>query len=159
MGFGCIEIDVVEREPFAIWQQSGNYKLIDRNGIEMGGLELMRNSKLLLVTGDGANLSAQQLVNHLEVYPELRSKVSAAAFVGKRRWTLYLQNGVKIALPAEGISEALQQVSALDDSQQILSKGITDMDLRIAGQMTVALAEIEVPKKLVSADVVIKKAH
>jgi cell division protein FtsQ len=154
-----LEIDVVEREPFAIWQQSGNYKLIDRNGIEMGGLELMRNSKLLLVTGDGANLSAQQLVNHLEVYPELRSKVSAAAFVGKRRWTLYLQNGVKIALPAEGISEALQQVSALDDSQQILSKGITDIDLRIAGQMTVALAEIEVPKKLVSADVVIKKAH
>jgi cell division protein FtsQ len=154
-----LEIDVAERIPFAIWQQAGAYSLIDRDGVAMGGLQLMRNSNLLLLTGDGANLHAQQLVNHLEAYPELRSKVSAAAFVGKRRWTLYLQNGVKIALPAEGVPEALQQVSALDASQQILSKGITDIDLRIAGQMTVALAEIEVPKKMVATNAGMKKAH
>jgi cell division protein FtsQ len=154
-----LQIDVAEREPFAIWQQSGTYKLIDRDGVAMGGLELMSNSHLLLLTGDGANLQAQQLVNHLEAYPELKSKVSAAAYVGKRRWTLYLQNGVKIALPAENASVALKQVAELEASQHILSKGITDIDLRIAGQMTVALAEIEVPKKVVSADVGTKKPH
>jgi cell division protein FtsQ len=146
-----LEIVVAEREPYAIWQQAGAYKLIDRDGVAMGGLELMAKSNLLLVTGEGANLAAQQLVNHLEATPELKAKVSAAAFVGKRRWTLYLQNGVKIALPVSGIAEALQQVNALDASQHILSKGITDLDLRIAGQMTVALAEIEVPKKLGAA--------
>lgn len=148
-----LEISVTEREPFAIWQNGGTYNLIDRAGVTMGGLELLGQSHLMLVTGEGANLGAQQLVNHLEANPELMKKVSAAAMVGKRRWTLYLVNGVKIALPAEGVPEALTKVSELDASQNILSKGIREIDLRIAGQMTVAIAEIEQPKDSGAANV------
>jgi cell division protein FtsQ len=148
-----LEISVTEREPFAIWQNGGTYSLIDRAGVTMGGLELLGQSHLMLVTGEGANLGAQQLVNHLEANPELMKKVSAAAMVGKRRWTLYLVNGVKIALPAEGVPEALTKVSELDASQNILSKGIREIDLRIAGQMTVAIAEIEQPKDAGAANV------
>jgi cell division protein FtsQ len=148
-----LEISVTEREPFAIWQNGGTYNLIDRAGVAMGGLELLGQSHLMLVTGEGANLGAQQLVNHLEANPELMKKVSAAAMVGKRRWTLYLVNGVKIALPAEGVPEALTKVSELDASQNILSKGIREIDLRIAGQMTVAIAEIEQTKDAGAANV------
>jgi cell division protein FtsQ len=148
-----LEISVTEREPFAIWQNGGTYNLIDRAGVAMGGLELLGQSHLMLVTGDGANLGAQQLVNHLEANPELMKKVSAAAMVGKRRWTLYLVNGVKIALPAEGVPEALNKVSELDASQNILSKGVREIDMRIAGRMTVAIAEIEQPKDAGAANV------
>jgi cell division protein FtsQ len=154
-----LEISVAERVPFAIWQHDNTYSLIDRAGISMGGLELMGRSHLLLVTGEGANLAAEQLVNHLEANPELMKKVSAAAMVGKRRWTLYLQNGVKIALPAEGETEALKQVSALDASQNILSKGIREIDMRIAGKMIVAIAEIEELKDVGAADQKVSQAH
>jgi cell division protein FtsQ len=140
-----LEISVSERVPFAIWQHGAGYSLIDRSGFPMSGIELMAQSKLILVSGDGANLAVEQLVNHLEANPELKKKISAAALVGKRRWTLYLNNGVKIALPAEGVPEALTKVSELDASQNILSKGIREIDLRIPGQMTVAIAEIEQP--------------
>jgi cell division protein FtsQ len=140
-----LEITIAEREPFAIWQHDGTYNLIDRAGVAMGGLELMGRSHLMLVTGAGANLQAEQIINHLEAYPELKTKVSAAALVGKRRWTLYFSNGVKVALPVEGVPEALAKLSELDSSQSLLSKGIREIDLRIAGQMTVAIAEIEQP--------------
>ena len=154
-----LEINVAERIPFAIWQHDNKYSLIDRAGVAMGGLELMGQSHLLLVTGEGANLSAAQLVNHLEANPELMKKVSAAAMVGKRRWTLYLQNGVKIALPAEGEPEALKQVSELDASQNILSKGIREIDVRVAGKMTVAIAEIEETKDLGASNEKVSQAH
>jgi cell division protein FtsQ len=138
-----LEIVVKEREAFAIWQHKGVYVLIDRNGTVMGGLDQMFNGHLPLVTGEGANLAAGELVNQLSATPELLSKVSAAARLGSRRWNLYLDNGVKVELPEQGVPEALRQVADLDKSQNILSKGISQLDLRIAGQMTVAVAEVE----------------
>ncbi len=138
-----LEIVVKEREAFAIWQHNGVYVLIDRDGVVMGGLDQMFNAHLPLVTGEGANLAAGELVNQLSATPELMSKVSAAARLGQRRWNLYLDNGVKVELPEQGVPEALQQVANLDKSQSILSKGVSQLDMRIAGQMTVAVAEIE----------------
>ena len=138
-----LEISVAERVPFAIWQHDGNYSLIDRDGVAMGGLELMANSRLPLVTGNGANIAAEQLVNQLSATPALFKRVSAAAYVGARRWNLYLDTGVKVELPADGVVEALKRVDDLEVKQQLLSKGITTVDMRIAGQMNVALAEIE----------------
>jgi cell division protein FtsQ len=154
-----LDITVSEREPIAIWQRDKSYYLIDKSGVAMGGLELVRQSHFMLVTGEGANLAAAELVNHLEALPELRKKVGAAAMVGKRRWTLYLDNGVKIALPEQGIDKALAQVASLDASQNILSKGIREIDLRIVGQMTVAINEIEEPKTTASLSKVIAKPH
>ena len=138
-----LEITVKEREAFAIWQHNGTYDLIDHLGTVMGPLDQSFSGHLTLVTGEGANLAAAELVNQLSATSELMKKVSAATRVGKRRWNLYLDNGVKVALPELGVPEALQQVASLDQSESILSKGISQLDMRIAGQMTVALAELE----------------
>ena len=142
-----LEINVSERVPFAIWQHDGAYSLVDRTGVAMGGLDLMGPSHLPLVTGQGANLAAFEIVNHLEAYPLLFKRVSAVAMVGKRRWTLYLDNGVKIALPVESVADALAKVSQLDADQGLLSKAIREIDMRIAGQMTIKVIEIVDPKK------------
>lgn len=142
-----LEINVAERVPFAIWQHEGAYNLIDRAGVAMGGLDLMGRSHLPLVTGQGANLAASEIINQLEAYPLLFKRVSAVAMVGKRRWSLYLDNGVKIALPVEGVTEALAKVSQFDADAGLLSKAIREIDMRIAGQMTVKVIEIVDPKK------------
>ena len=138
-----LEIAIKERDAFAIWQYNNVYVLIDRSGTVMGGLDQMVNAHLPLVTGEGANVAAADLINQLSATPELMTKVNAAARLGQRRWNLYLDNGVKIELPEEGVPEALRQVASLDKSQSILSKGISQLDMRVAGQMTVAVAEIE----------------
>jgi cell division protein FtsQ len=141
-----LEIVISERTPFAIWQMDGKHFVIDRNGVAMSGLDAMQLKDLPMVTGEGANLAAAEIVNQLVVNPGLMSKLAAAARVGKRRWTLYLDNGVKIALPEQGIEQALKEVKLLDGSEKILSRGISELDLRVPGQVRIAVAEVKQAK-------------
>jgi cell division protein FtsQ len=137
-----LEIAVVERAPFAVWQRGATYSVIDRDGSVMTGLPASQLVKLPLVSGEGANLAAQELINQLEAYPDLMLQVKAASRVGKRRWNLYLDSGVMVLLPEGDWTAALAELDRLDRSQRLLSKGIKSVDLRLGGQMTVAVAEL-----------------
>jgi len=137
-----IDIAVVEREPFAVWQRGSAYYVIDRSGAAMSGIPAAKVATLPLVTGEGAQKAAQELINQLEATPELLLQVKAAARVGDRRWTLYLDNGITILLPEYDVPAALARVMDLDRTQHLLSKGIRSVDLRLADRVTVAVAEI-----------------
>lgn len=137
-----LEISVVERAPFAVWQRGNMYHVIDHSGGVMTGLPASQLLKLPLVSGEGANLAAEELINQLEAYPDLMLQVKAASRVGKRRWNLYLDSGVAVLLPERDWTVALATLDSLDRSQKLLSKGIRSVDLRLAGQVTVAVAEI-----------------
>ena len=142
-----LAIAVVERQPFAIWQRDGNYYVIDKSGAAMSTLPASLMTKLPLVSGEGAQLAAAGLVNQLEALPELMLQVKAAARVGDRRWTLYLDNGMRLLLPEEGVAEALAKAAELDRSQKLFSKGITAIDLRLRDRISVAMAETEEVKE------------
>jgi cell division protein FtsQ len=137
-----LEISVVERVPFAVWQRSGDRYVIDRNGVAMSGIEAGRMAQLPLVSGEGANLAAGQLMADLEQHPDLMLRVGAAARVGQRRWNLYLDNGVKVMLPENDEAAALQMLAVEDQRTRLLSDGVQIVDLRIAGQMRLALTPI-----------------
>ncbi len=139
-----LKINVVERVAFALWQNKQDLQVIDETGAAMGHPQFLMANHLPIVTGEGANLAARDLVNQLSAIPDLLKKVSAAAYVGKRRWTLYLDNGVKVALPEQGVALALKTVWDLELQQNILSKGISMIDMRIPDKMTVQIAEAEV---------------
>ncbi len=142
-----LDIVVSERQPFAIWQRDGAHYVIDQTGTAMSTLDPKRLSSLLLITGEGAHRAVAGLVNDLEAVPQLRARVRAAARVGERRWTLYLDNGLTVALPENGSAEALATLAELDGSQGLLSKGITSVDLRLPGEVIVELAEAKAPDK------------
>lgn len=142
-----LQVSLNEREPFAVWQMDGNYAVIDREGVEMSGLNPLSLRQLPLVSGKGANRAVADYVNQMEAMPDLMKKVQAAARVGERRWTLYLDNGVKIDLPEEDADAALKRVAELDATQNILSKGIREIDLRSKDRMVIALAEAVDPKE------------
>jgi len=136
-----LEIVVVEREPFALWQRGGSHYVIDKTGSAMSSLDPARMAGLPLVTGEGAQSAISDLVNQLEAHPRLKSKMLAAARVGQRRWTLHLDNGVSIALPEKDAERAMARVEELDRRYELLSKGIKGIDLRIAGRVTVMVSE------------------
>lgn len=142
-----LDIVVSERQPFAIWQRDGAHYVIDQTGTAMSTLDPRRLSSLLLITGEGAHRAVAGLVGELEAVPEVRARIAAAARVGQRRWTLYLDNGVTVALPETGVDKALARLAELDRSQAILSKGIKSLDLRFAGELVVELAEPVAPEK------------
>lgn len=138
-----LEISVVERVPFAVWQRGGSYYVIDRSGSAMSNLAPGAMPSLPLVTGEGAQFEVEGLVNQLEATPDLSSKVKAAARVGQRRWNLYLDNGITVLLPEKDVAAALAQLQALEGSQHLLSKGVKTVDMRFAGRVIVGIAQRE----------------
>jgi cell division protein FtsQ len=132
-----LEIEVTEREPFAIWQREGRYYVIDRTGVAMGADVKNYAGILSLVTGAGAQLAAYDLFNQLASHRELAAKVKAAARVGGRRWNLYFANNVTVALPEEGVDAALEWIERADREHGLLSKGIVGVDLRLQGRAVI----------------------
>ncbi len=130
-----LEIDIAEREPFAVWQRDGNYYVIDREGAAIASFEASRFPHLMLVSGEGAQETVSQLVNQLEAWPGLQSKIKAAARVGKRRWTLYFAGGRQALLPEQEVEQALANLTDLDARFGVLTSGIEQVDLRLAGSV------------------------
>ena len=151
-----LDISVREREPFAIWQRGQAHYVIDRSGAAMSGLSASLLVSLPLVTGEGANLAAAELINHLEAYPELLLQMKAAARVGGRRWTLYLDSGITVQLPERNWVQAVEQVDELNRTQQILSKGIRSVDMRLDGRVVVEVAEAAIENDLTGKKAVAK---
>jgi cell division protein FtsQ len=137
-----LAVEVKEREPFAIWQRGEAYYVIDRTGSAMSGLAASELVRLPLVTGEGANVAAADLINQLAAYPDIMLQVKAAARVGKRRWTLYLDSGITVQLPENGWQDALRVADDLNTTQRLLSRGIRSVDLRLAGRVIVEVAEL-----------------
>ncbi|MGE0239561.1 MAG: cell division protein FtsQ/DivIB [Parvibaculaceae bacterium] len=142
-----LDVVVTERQPFAIWQRDGAHYVIDQTGTAMSTLDPKRLASLLLVTGEGAHRAVADLVGELDAVPRVKKHVAAAARVGQRRWTLYLDNGVTVALPETGSAQALATLAKIDRAQGILSKGIKAIDLRLPDEMIVELVAPALPDK------------
>lgn len=130
-----LHIRIVERQPIALWQTDGEFYPIDADGVALPSLPAARFARLPLVTGAGANRRAAALINHLEAWPALRSRLKAAARVGERRWNLYFDSGLKVMLPAADVAAALKTLAALQARQQVLDKAIETLDLRLPARM------------------------
>lgn len=136
-----LHITVVERRPYAIWQENKRFHVIDHTGQVMSKLSPKKWSHLPVVAGEGAQQAAAELVNQLEEHSSLRLLVRAAARVADRRWTLYLANGIKVMLPARGVPEALQRLADLESGQGILGRDIASIDLRLTDRIALRLSE------------------
>ena len=130
-----LRIHIIERQPIALWQTDGEFYPIDASGVALPSLPAARFAHLPLVTGAGANRHTAALLNHLEAWPGLRSRLKAAARVGERRWNLYFDSGLKVMLPAGDVAVALKTLAALQARQQVLDKAIATLDLRLPSRM------------------------
>jgi len=141
------ELDIVvrERRPFAIWQRGGMHYVIDRSGAAISALDAGEATNLLLVTGEGAQRAALDLVNHLEAHPALLSRVRAAARVGDRRWTLHLASGQRLLLPETGEAAALERFEMLEKRFDILDRSVSEIDLRLPERVTLVPVPVEQP--------------
>jgi cell division protein FtsQ len=65
--------------------------------------------------------------------PELHDKIQAAGWVGKRRWTLWLQGDLKVMLPAEQPELALKQLAKWHAESDLFARALSQIDLRVNG--------------------------
>lgn len=130
-------VAVKEAEPMALWQKKQQLYLVSRAGDVIEAANIKKYAKLLIIVGDDAPQQAQPLFDMLALEPELRAHVTAAVFVGKRRWNLRLDTGVEVKLPEEGAIQAWRLLADLDRRQQLLGKNIVAIDLRSPDKVVV----------------------
>ena len=138
---GQLQIDIVERSAFALWQQDGRLSVISDDGAVLQPYVSRRFISLPLVVGKGAETRARDFLALLARYPQVRAATKAAIFIGERRWNLRLKDGLDIRLPENDIGNALAALSKLDKEDRLFSRDIVAVDMRLPDRLTVQLSE------------------
>lgn len=138
---GKLQIDIIERAPYALWQRDGRVSVIAEDGTVLEPFVASRFVSLPLVVGNGAETRAKDFLEMLAFYPHVRSQVKAIVFVGERRWNLRLTNGLDIRLPETNLNGALDTLTKLDKQDNLFSRNITAIDMRLPDRLTVRLSE------------------
>jgi cell division protein FtsQ len=138
---GQLQIDIVERTAFALWQQDGRLSVIADDGAVLEPYLSRRFLSLPLVVGKGAETHARDFLALLARYPQVHAVTKAVIFVGERRWNLRLKDGLDIRLPENDVGKALASLSKLDKDDRLFSRDIVAVDMRLPDRFTVQLSD------------------
>lgn len=138
---GRLQVDIVERTAFALWQQDGKLSVISEDGAVLEPYLSGRFATLPLVVGKGADTRARDFLALLDRYPQVRAVTKAAILVGERRWNLRLNDGLDVRLPENDVGNALAMLSKLDKEDHLFSRDIVAVDMRLPDRLTVQLSE------------------
>jgi cell division protein FtsQ len=130
-----IYVKLTERNAVALWQRGKDFILIDQQGRQVRTVDPNYYGYLPLIAGTGAPEQITALSLLLAEVPVIGRRVRAAVWVGQRRWNLTLDNMVEVQLPEEDAASALKKLAELDAKQQLLSRDIKTVDLRLPDRL------------------------
>ncbi|MCT7375017.1 cell division protein FtsQ/DivIB [Chelativorans salis] len=134
-----VAVNIVEREPFALWQQGSQLSVIEEDGDTIAPFYGGRLAGLPLLIGAGASEAGPGFIEKVSRVRGLDGRVRAYIRVADRRWDLRLDNGITIKLPENGFEAALAEASRLDAEYALFARDIEAIDLRLPDRVTVAL--------------------
>jgi cell division protein FtsQ len=138
---GELQIEIREREPFALWQKDRRVSVIADDGTVLEGFVAPQLLTLPLVVGRGAETRAKEFLALLDRVPAIRDQVRAAVLVGERRWNLRLRNGLDVRLPEAEVAGALERLEKLGRDAKLLTRDIVLVDMRLPDRVTVRLSD------------------
>lgn len=135
-----VVINIVEREPYALWQVDGDVYVIAEDGEVIDYFRPdPRYLPLPQVVGEGAQLRLAEYFQLIDSAGALSQRIRAGTLVSERRWTLKLDNGMDVRLPENQPEEALQRLARLDAEHDLLEKDVIAIDLRMPDRVVVRL--------------------
>jgi cell division protein FtsQ len=135
-----VNVRIVEKKPFAIWQHDGQLSLIEKDGSVIAPYSGPAFAKLPLVIGAGGPEKAGAIVAKVDAYPRLAALVRGYIRVGDRRLDLSLSNGITVKLPDGGEDQALADIEKMDKTHRLLSRDIVAVDMRMDDRIVVQLS-------------------
>lgn len=134
-----IVVQLVENQPYALWQNEGQFSLVDATGeiIAPVSEETVLPENLLQVVGKGASAEAETLAASLALWPGLRDRTTSAVYVSEHRWDLMISGGIKVKLPATEVDNALSELAGLQARSQILDRTVSEIDLRLPDRISI----------------------
>lgn len=142
---GYVEIAVIEHEPALIWRNELDLHLLDAEGRIIGSAgQRLDYPDLMLVAGPGSTEAAAEAIQIMSTARPIGKMIRGLVRVGERRWDVVLDRSRKIMLPEKEPAAALAKLIYRNNTDGILSREISAVDLRNPERMTVRLAESEV---------------
>ena len=132
-------VDIVERQPAAIWQYQGKLNLIDKDGVILQPVDPQAMPDLPIVVGPDANTQASSLTALLDAAPRLKPMFAGATWIGDRRWDIRFNSGETLALPEgdQQARDAYAKFDRMDQAASLLGKSFVHFDMRIPGKFVV----------------------
>ena len=134
-----IHIELEERAPAAVWQYEGQLSVIDVDGEILTDESATDYRQLLVVVGEDAPEHLEGLFQLLGSERDLAQRVVAAVRVGARRWNLQMERGVMVQLPEEEPERAWSYLAQMENSQKILQKSISKIDMRMGDRVFIKM--------------------
>ena len=137
---GILQIDVLERQPVALWRSRDGLALLDETGTHIDHIAARAlRADLPLVAGDGAADHVPEALALVEAAKPRGGRLRGLVRIGARRWDVVLDRGQRILLPTEAPVRALERVIALDGAQDMLERDVAVVDMRLAARPTLRM--------------------
>ncbi len=139
---GVLQIEVEPRTPVVIWRTAEGLALFDRTGAFVERIaNRMNRADLPLIAGEGAPEHVNEALRLYRAAGPLGDRLRGLVRMGERRWDVVLDRQQRILLPEEAPVQALERVIALDSAEDILSRDIRRVDLRLGARPTVQMTQ------------------
>ncbi|OUS13584.1 hypothetical protein A9Q97_04765 [Rhodospirillales bacterium 47_12_T64] len=132
-----IYVQLIERQPLALWQKEGILHVIDQNGEVIPKAKATKFASLPLIVGPDAPDHAREILALIESEPDLGTQVKAAVRVSGRRWNIRLNNGVDVQLPEEDPTDAWSFFARIEREEGVLERDVVLVDLRLRDRLIV----------------------
>ena len=137
-----MQLQVVERVPAVVWRSRDTLELLDDTGRRVASIAKRgERPDLPLIVGEGANHAVPEALAIYAAADPLDARLRGLVRMGERRWDLALDRQQRVLLPTTRSVLALEHVIALDQTQDLLARNITDIDMRNPDRPTLRLAE------------------
>jgi len=137
---GTIMLRIEERRPLAIWQNEGQFSLIDDTGKVILRTGLEKFDDLMTVVGKGAPEHTADLLTALRGRPELLAYVKTAIRVGDRRWDIRMIGNINVKLPESDFADAWHRLAEYEKNHKVLERGVEVLDLRQPDRLIVRIS-------------------
>ena len=137
---GVLQIDVTPRIPVAVWRSHTALVLVDASGAHVSHIAFRSDRpELPLIAGEGANEHVGEAMELIRTAQPLGERLRGVVRMGARRWDLVLDRDQRILLPTTGAVAALEHVIALEGAQDVLSRDVARVDMRLNGHPTIKM--------------------
>ena len=140
---GVLEIDVEPRKAAVLWRNGESLSLVDESGYFVAAAT-SRHARpdLPLIAGEGADAHVVEALSLIDAAGPLGKRLRGLVRMGERRWDVVLDRDQRIMLPVTNPQRALEWVIALEGAQDILSRDVARVDMRLAHRPTIQMTTL-----------------
>ena len=132
-----IVVQIIERQPYALWQYEGEVKVVDAKGTAISDADTAKFTQLTLFVGEAAGEQAADIRQMMGEFPKIAPRVNSFVHVSGSRWDMVLNEGaLRVMLPEQNMRKALRQLQTLQAQTQIMDRTIETIDMRLPDRLT-----------------------